>query len=211
MIKLTYLGHSCFKIDSDDGSVIVDPYQDGSVPGLKFPEGQECNFLFVSHEHHDHNARDKVTVKEGRTSSYIEHMAPHDGNNGIERGLTKFFIFFLEGKKIAHLGDMYDINIPRNQEFLKKMDIILCPINNFYTMGADEARKLADICKPKLIIPMHYYSKEHQSGYEDGGQIDKFLEYFPNHVKVNETTVVVDEYLGKCEALVFENALGMEN
>lgn len=211
MITITYLGHSSFKIDSDDGSIITDPYQDGSVPGLKFPRGQECNFLFVSHEHHDHNARDLVTVKEGRTLSYIEHMAPHDKNNGIDRGLTKFFIFFLEGKKIAHLGDMCDASVPRNLEFLKGMDVILCPINNFYTMGPDEARKLCDYCKPKLVIPMHYYSKEHKSGYDDGNQIDRFLEFFPRNMKVKGPTVNLDDYLGKTEALIIEDAMGMEN
>ena len=208
MINLTYLGHASFKIDSDEDSIIIDPYQHGSVPGLKFPLGQECNFLFVSHEHHDHNARDLVSVKNGRTLSYIEHMAPHDGKNGIERGLTKFFVFFIEGKKIDHLGDMYDISIQKNLEYLKGMDVILCPINGFYTMGVEEAKKLIEICKPKLFIPMHYYSAKHNSGYDDNGQLQKFLEYFPKTLKVNETTICVDEYISKCKTLVFENSLG---
>lgn len=32
---ITWLGHSCFKIEKDGFSVIIDPYKDGSVPGLK--------------------------------------------------------------------------------------------------------------------------------------------------------------------------------
>ena len=32
-MKITYLGHSCFKIESQDYSIVLDPYQDGKVPG----------------------------------------------------------------------------------------------------------------------------------------------------------------------------------
>lgn len=207
MIKITYLGHASFKIESSDGSVITDPYQDGFVPGLTFPKGQECNFLFISHEHNDHNARDKVKVNEGYTLSYIEHMAAHDKNGGKDRGLTKYFIFYLEGKKIAHLGDMCDITNEKNIEYLKGMDVILCPINNFFTMGPDEARKLCNLIKPKLIIPMHYRNYDKNSGYEDNHQIDRFKEYFPNFVEVNDSSINLDEYLGKSEALIFNDYL----
>ena len=34
-IKITWLGHSCFKIESKGYQIILDPYQDGSVPGYR--------------------------------------------------------------------------------------------------------------------------------------------------------------------------------
>ena len=207
MIKITYLGHASFKIESKDGVIITDPYQDNSVPGLKFPSNQVCDFLFISHEHHDHNARELVTVRDGRTLSYLEHMAPHDKNGGKERGLTKFFIFYVEGLKIAHLGDMCDITIQKNIEYLKNIDILLVPINNYYTMGPDEAKTLCDAIKPKLVIPMHYRNIKNQSGYEDGNQIERFKNYFPNYIEVNEVSINVDDYLNKYEAVIFNNCL----
>ena len=33
-MKITWLGHSCFKVESDGYSAVLDPYADGSVPGL---------------------------------------------------------------------------------------------------------------------------------------------------------------------------------
>lgn len=34
-MKLIYMGHSCFRVESEGYSVILDPYQDGSVPGYR--------------------------------------------------------------------------------------------------------------------------------------------------------------------------------
>lgn len=34
-MKIRWLGHSCFKITSENSSVIFDPYENGSVKGLK--------------------------------------------------------------------------------------------------------------------------------------------------------------------------------
>ena len=36
-MKLTWYGHSCFLLETAEGSVVFDPYAPGSVPGLKLP------------------------------------------------------------------------------------------------------------------------------------------------------------------------------
>lgn len=206
-MRITNLGHASFKIESNSGTIIFDPYQNNSVPGLTFPKNQECDFLFISHEHHDHNARELVKVRDGKTIGYQEHMVPHDKNRGKDRGLTKIFIIYVDGLKIAHLGDMCDIKHPKYQDYLKGMDIIFAPINNYYTMGPDELKTLVDIIKPRLIIPMHYRNALNQSGYEDGGQINRFEAFFPRHMKVNDFTIEVSDYLGKTDAVIFEKCL----
>ena len=178
MVKITYLGHSSFKIESSSGVIITDPYADDSVPGLKFPRGQVCDFLFVSHEHHDHNARELVIAREGKTIGYQEHMVAHDKNGGKERGLTKIFIIYVENYKIAHLGDIGDVTNPKAVEYLKGMDVIFAPINNYFTIGPDELKILADAVKPKLIIPMHFYNKDKKSGYDDGNQMKNSFNKF---------------------------------
>ena len=33
-MKIIWYGHSCFEITGSDGTVIFDPYQEGSIPGL---------------------------------------------------------------------------------------------------------------------------------------------------------------------------------
>ena len=63
MSKLVYLGHSSFLIKSKDYSLVVDPYQNGSVPNLRFPKIEEVDKVICSHEHSDHNAREMVKIK----------------------------------------------------------------------------------------------------------------------------------------------------
>ena len=36
-MKLTWYGHACFRLESPDGTVVFDPYEPGSVPGLRLP------------------------------------------------------------------------------------------------------------------------------------------------------------------------------
>ena len=38
-MKITWYGHSCFRLESAAGSVIFDPYERGSVPGMELPVG----------------------------------------------------------------------------------------------------------------------------------------------------------------------------
>ena len=63
-MNITWIGHSCFKIESDGYIVITDPYEDGYVPGLK-PLRESADMVLCSHEHGDHNARSLVSVREG--------------------------------------------------------------------------------------------------------------------------------------------------
>ena len=49
-MKLRWLGHACFLLESRDGSVVFDPYAPGYVPGLRLPPLQAdlclCNPYF---------------------------------------------------------------------------------------------------------------------------------------------------------------------
>ena len=60
-MKLEWIGHACFRLTAENGTVIVtDPYDD-SV-GIRVPK-LTADLVTVSHEHHDHNNLDIV---EGR-------------------------------------------------------------------------------------------------------------------------------------------------
>ncbi|MCD8370464.1 MAG: MBL fold metallo-hydrolase [Clostridiales bacterium] len=43
-MKITWLGHACFKIEKAGFVLIIDPYQDGSVPGLLPIRDDEAGF-----------------------------------------------------------------------------------------------------------------------------------------------------------------------
>ena len=60
-MNIIWHGHSCFEITGKDGTIVFDPYQANSVPGLNSFK-LKANLVLCSHEHDDHNARNCVEV-----------------------------------------------------------------------------------------------------------------------------------------------------
>ena len=52
-MKITWLGHSCFTVESQGYKIVLDPYKDGSVPGLTLVR-EEAKQVLCSHGHGDH-------------------------------------------------------------------------------------------------------------------------------------------------------------
>ena len=60
-MKLIWNGHSCFTLATEAGTLVIDPYEDGSVPGLS-PLHLEADAVYCSHEHRDHGNRAAVAL-----------------------------------------------------------------------------------------------------------------------------------------------------
>lgn len=205
MLRIIWYGHSCFKFVCDSFSMVIDPY-DG-VDGLQMPEIQ-ANFCFCSHEHRDHNATHYVNLIPSENFANIETIVvPHDHHGGAHRGLNKIHIFSMGGYKIAHLGDIGCV--PENDvlDKLKGFDIVLAPINGFYTINPQELKEICDIIKPRLVIPMHYFRKDNNSGYPDGNMIDIFKKLF-DYKEVNESSLNIDENIFVKPALILTKSEG---
>ena len=88
-MKITWIGHACFKIESDGYSIVLDPYADGSVPGFT-PVREKANMVLCSHGHGDHNAADCVELTNGGENPFtitrIETY--HDSQMGKQRGMN---------------------------------------------------------------------------------------------------------------------------
>ena len=104
-MKITYLGHSCFKIESQDYSIVLDPYQDGKVPGY-LPIRETADQVLCSHGHGDHCGVENVTLRSGGTSPFtVEAIETwHDGQQGALRGQDTIHILDDGQCRIAHLG-----------------------------------------------------------------------------------------------------------
>ena len=64
-MKLTWIGHSCFKLESNGYTLILDPYEDNYVPGLA-PVRERADAVFCRQEHSDQNGRETVTFNPDR-------------------------------------------------------------------------------------------------------------------------------------------------
>lgn len=201
-MKLIYYGHSCFNLVSNDFSIVFDPYKDESVPGLVCPN-IECDTLLISHEHDDHNCREKCKLISPQRKINIDKInVPHDKCNGILRGMNYIHKINVDGITIAHLGDIGTLN-EDVMNFLKDADVILCPINGFYTIGYLEAIAILNRIKPKLFIPMHYWDNE--TGYFDNNQIILFKNTIQDFISLDKNEIEIENYLlDESKVLIFE-------
>lgn len=156
-MKITYLGHSCFKIESQGYSVVLDPYQDGKVPGYR-PIRETADQVLCSHGHGDHCGVENVALKQGGTSPFtVETIRTwHDDQRGALRGEDTIHILDDGQCRIAHLGDLGCDLDPEQKDRLRGLTALLIPVGGYYTIDAAQASALADELSPAAVIPMHY-------------------------------------------------------
>jgi L-ascorbate metabolism protein UlaG (beta-lactamase superfamily) len=165
------MGHSCFKIQEKIGSdtitVITDPF--GKDTGLKIPR-MEADILTISHNHSDHSNIEAVkgnpyVIKsageydvKGAVIDGIE--AYHDEKEGKERGKNIIFRIEMETLSVVHLGDLGQDLDDKQLEKISNPDILLIPVGGTYTINAKKAVEVLSRIEPRIVIPMHYKTKD---------------------------------------------------
>ena len=180
-MKLTWLGHSCFRIESKDAAIITDPYEAGSVPGYR-DLNETADLILCSHEHSDHNGRAavKLTGEKNNVFSISEIDTFHDPEGGRLRGTNKMFVISDGDTKIAHLGDIGCALTPDQISKLKGLDVLLIPVGGYFTIDAKQAKEIASQLSPKVIIPMHFRNDDFGTGYDVIGTVDEFASLYDN-------------------------------
>ena len=175
-MKLTWIGHSCFKIEEGGYTIITDPSADGKVPGLKNVR-EEADLVLCSHEHFDHNARECVKIKDsGAKAPVITRIETyHDDKMGKLRGNNTIHIMDFGGIKLAHFGDLGCRPGSGQMEQLKGLDIAIVPIGGFYTIDTAQAVELINELDPKLVIPMHFKNTDAGFGFDEISTADEFI------------------------------------
>ncbi|HNT35407.1 MAG TPA: MBL fold metallo-hydrolase [bacterium] len=167
-MKLQWLGHSCFLIESSEGvRVITDPYKAGAFGGaLSLGKIHDrADVVTVSHEHDDHNAVGQVPGNplimraSGSAKGVDFHVLDvfHDTTQGSERGRNRIFQFAIDGIGIVHYGDLgHDLSASQTAHLRGwSADVLLIPVGGFYTIDAAAADRLSDALAPSIVIPMH--------------------------------------------------------
>ena len=171
-MKIEYLGHACFRID---GCLVIDPYKDGSVPGLE-PLRVTAAKVICTHGHADHSGVECVELNGGECGFEIREVASfHDDAGGRLRGPNTIFVIRnSDGEELVHLGDLGHFPNDEQLAAISNADYLLIPVGGYYTIDAATAVKICEAARPKCIIPMHYRTAN--SGYAEIETVDKFLE-----------------------------------
>ena len=193
-MKITWIGHACFKIESNGYTLILDPYEDGYVPGLK-PLRESANMVLCSHEHGDHNAKDLIEITEGKSSPFtimtIETF--HDEVQGAKRGPDTIHIIDDGSFRIAHLGDL-GCELEKEQiEQLKNLDVCMIPVGGHYTIDGKQAAELVHQIQPRIVIPMHYRDDKAGFGFDVISTVEDFAESMDSVVRLDQSTFSIGD------------------
>jgi len=202
-MRLIWNGHSCFTLETSQGSVVFDPYLNGSVPGLA-PLHLTADLVLCSHAHRDHGARSAVTLT-GRSPSFqVEEVATfHGDKEGALRGPNTIRIITAEGMRVAHLGDLGCQPEEWQLARLRDLDLLLIPVGGYYTIDAAQASALVRALKPRVVVPMHYRGEAF--GYNVTRPVEDFLalrsdavRYDGNFLELNPDTPAQTAVLAYC-------------
>ncbi|MDD6274853.1 MAG: MBL fold metallo-hydrolase [Clostridiaceae bacterium] len=175
-MKLTWLGHACFRLDTTCGSVVFDPFQDGTVPGCSNIR-ETADLVLCSHGHGDHNAKENVVLT-GNTPSFRVLRVPcfHDEVQGAKRGENVIHIIEAEGMRAAHFGDLGHALSPEQLREIGPLDLAMIPVGGFYTIDAAAAKQLTEALDARVVVPMHYRTET--IGLGAIGPLDAFTSLF---------------------------------
>jgi L-ascorbate metabolism protein UlaG (beta-lactamase superfamily) len=181
-MTITWLGQSCFKIQSGDVTLVTDPYS--PEIGFKLPR-LTADIVTVSHDHFDHNNAAGVSGPNGapflitspgeyEVKGVFIYGIPfwHDKSEGKERGPIIVYRIEAEGISVAHLGDLGHTLSEEQVAQLDGVDILLIPAGGKFTIGAHEASEIVSEIEPRIVVPMHYKIPGLKVDVEP---VDKFL------------------------------------
>lgn len=190
-MKITYLGHSAFKLEESTGTTVVcDPY-DPAV-GFKMAE-VTADAVTVSHHHFDHDHLKGVKGNPVVLDKEQGYELPgvrinavksfHDDCQGAKRGENVIFKFRMDGLDVCHLGDLGEECSPELIEAILPVNVLLIPVGGNYTIDAAMAKEYIDRIMPEIVIPMHYRAK---GCTVDIDKVDEFLSVMGN-AEIEET------------------------
>ncbi|MGN0995651.1 MAG: MBL fold metallo-hydrolase [Candidatus Ventricola sp.] len=162
-MKLEWIGHACFRMTAQDGTVVItDPY-DGSVGIRMLP--LEADLVTMSHAHHDHCetgmlvgrpviARGTEPAQAGSVTTRAL-CSYHDGAQGAQRGENHPRVFAIDGLKVVHMGDQGCMPSKEVLSAIADADVMLIPTGGYYTLDAQGARAVVEAVQPRCAVPMH--------------------------------------------------------
>jgi L-ascorbate metabolism protein UlaG (beta-lactamase superfamily) len=172
-IRLTFIGHSTFLLESSAGVRIVTDYNDYVTPSV-LPDVATMNRAHSSHYTDSPDPRIAHVLRGwnpagGPAHHAVEFRDAHirnvptnirDWGSGstISYG-NSIFIFEIAGLCVGHLGHLHHTLTPEQLAAIGQLDVVLVPVDGGYTMDLGGMVEVVRTLRARLIIPMHYFNE----------------------------------------------------
>jgi L-ascorbate metabolism protein UlaG (beta-lactamase superfamily) len=170
-VRITYVGHATFLIESPTLVRIATDYNDWVKPPL-LPDIITMNHAHATHytDHPDPAIRfvlrgwrddgapagHDVAFRDVRVRSVSTNIRTWDG--GTERHGNSIFVFEIADLCIAHLGHLHHTLNQQQLNEIGRVDVVLAPVDGNLTLDLDGMVEVLHSLKPRMIIPMHFFS-----------------------------------------------------
>lgn len=159
-MDITWLGHSCFTLQTSKRTLITDPYANS----LGLPLGKPiAHTVTISNSHPHHSSSDQVSGDARVIQGPGEYEMHGFYIKGVRTGPSTeqtlgntAYLFQIEGLTLCHLGDLAEPLTKRAREQLRSIDILFVPAGGVCTVSPTQAATLVNSLDPKIIVPMHY-------------------------------------------------------
>jgi L-ascorbate metabolism protein UlaG (beta-lactamase superfamily) len=169
-VRLTFVGHATFLIESAGGVKVATDYNDHVRPDVT-PDIITMNRAHSTHysQAPDPNirailrgwnpnggpARHDVQLGDVRIRNVATNI--RDWSGGTERDGNSIFVFEVADLCIAHLGHLHHTLTPEHLKQLGRIDVALVPVDGSYTLDIDGMMEVLSALSPRVVIPMHFF------------------------------------------------------
>jgi L-ascorbate metabolism protein UlaG (beta-lactamase superfamily) len=172
-VRIAYIGHSTFMIESPQGIKIATDYNDYVKPHA-LPDIVTMNHAHSTHytdnpdpaiKHvlrgwgpsPDQPARHDIQVGDVRVRNVPTNIRNYL-SGGTERHGNSIFIFEIANLCIAHLGHLHHTLTQQQLNEIGRIDAVMVPVDGGVTLDLDGMAEVLAALKAPLMIPMHYFS-----------------------------------------------------
>ncbi len=173
-VRLTFLGHATFLIESPQLVRIATDYND-YVRSPVLPDIVTMNHAHDTHytdhpdpaikyvlrgwgDTPDRPANWDLQYRDVRIRNVPTNIRSFYGSTTTERYGNSIFIFEIANLCIAHLGHLHHTLTQQQLNEIGRIDVVMAPVDGSYTLDLDGMMEVLGALKAPLIVPMHYYN-----------------------------------------------------
>jgi L-ascorbate metabolism protein UlaG (beta-lactamase superfamily) len=197
-VRITYIGHSTFLLESPRLVRIATDYNDYVKPPV-LPDVVTMNRAHSTHytdspeagiahvlrgwaSEYGRPARHDAQIRDVRVRNVPTNL--RDFGGGTQQHGNSIFVFEVANLCIAHLGHLHHTLTAQQVNEIGRLDAVMVPVDGGATLDLDGMMEVLDSLKAPIVIPMHYFSVFTLNRFLDRMR-DKF------DIEMNETPSIV--------------------
>ena len=196
-VRLTFVGHATFLIETPGGIKAATDYNDYVRPR------ETPDIATMNKAHSTHNSRNPdpairhllpgwdpggtsaahhdVTLGDMRVRNVPTNIRSYSGSTDFDG--NSIFVFEIGELCIAHLGHLHHPLEPGHLRALGRVDIVLFPVDGSYTLDQEGMIEVLKSVQARIMIPMHFFG---------GSTLNRFLAKSQDHwpVERRDTPII---------------------